>query len=153
MAPIRFGASFDTDGGSLHRVEAPLQGNHVGTEDAKLGSRTDEQQLGVGYQCREVRHGTDTQEDERRIPAGRDALIQDVEHRAFFVDADLQPGVHVEGNVTYQDTEADGDEQHRLEFLGNGQVDEEQTYHEHDEMSRRGVGKPRIGPEVGQVVA
>ena len=80
-------------------------------------------------------------------------LIQDVEYGTFFIDAYFEAGFHVEGNVADEDTEPDRDQQHRLEFLGYSQVNENQTYQEHDDVACRCVGKARIAPEIGQVVS
>ena len=43
--------------------------------DTELGSRSNQHQLRIGDKCREVRHGPDAQEDERRIPAGSYTLV------------------------------------------------------------------------------
>ena len=90
----------DTDSTGLHRVEAHGQRNHVCTEDTKLCGSTNQHQLGIGNQCREVGHCTDTEEDERRIPSRSNSLIQNVEYRPFFIDTDFKSGFHVERNIT-----------------------------------------------------
>ena len=80
-------------------------------------------------------------------------MVQDVEHRTFLIDADFQSGFHVKGDITDQHTESDGNQQHRLKFLGYCQVYEEQTYQDHSDMTCRCIGKARVRPEVGKVVS
>ena len=89
----------------------------ISTENTKLGSCTYQHQLRIGYQSREVGHGPDTQEDEWWIPPGCNPLIQDVQYRTFFVDADLQACFHVERYVTDKHTETDWNQQHGLKFV------------------------------------
>jgi len=148
MAPIRLGASFDErkmavgpsappddgDCAGLIGLKSKQQCYHVGAEDTKLGGGTDEHQLGVGDQGSEVGHGTYAEEDQRRIPSGRHSVVEDVEHRAFLVDADFKSGRGVERDVADQDTKSDGNEQHGLEVLLDGKPDEEETYSEHHKV-------------------
>ncbi len=79
--------------------KAEQEGHHVGTEDAKLSGRTDEHEFGVGDQGREVGHGTDAEEYQRRIPSCAHTVVEDVEHGALLIDADFESGGGVEGDV------------------------------------------------------
>lgn len=144
--------SDDTDGTGLARVEAHAQGDGVGTEDTELGGGSDEHQLRVGNQGREVGHGTDTQEDERRIPALYHTLIENVEYRPFFVDTQLQAGIF-ERYVTDEDTESDGDKQHGLKFFRDGQIDEEAPEKYHDEVAPHDIGETCIGEKFLNVLS
>ena len=100
----------------------------------------------VVHQGREVCHGTDTEEDQRRIPTLLHTLIEDVQYRALLVDTQLQTSVF-ERNITDQDTEADGDQQHRLELIANRQEDEQQADEQHDDVPWRRVRESCVGEE------
>ena len=80
-------------------------------------------------------------------------MVKDVQHRAFFINTHLQTCLDVEGNVPDEDTETDWNQQHRFKLLRDGEVDEEEAYQNHDQMSRRGVAEAGVGPEVCQVVS
>ena len=127
-------------------IEAHLQGDDVSTEDTELSGCTDQHQLWIGNQGREVGHGTDTEEDQRRIPTLLHTLIEDVQHGALLVDTQLQTSVF-ERNITDQDTEADGDQQHRLELIANRQEDEQQADEQHHDVPRRRVRESCVGEE------
>ena len=131
--------------------EAKCQGYHVSTEDTELGGSADEHELGIGDKRREVGHGTDTEENQRRIPAGGDAIVKDIEHRPFFIDTDFEAGLCVEGDITDKDTKADRHQQHGLEVLLDGKPDEEQTHEQHYEVAELGVGKAGEFPELHQI--
>ena len=72
-------AADDTDGGGFLRGEAEELGAHIGHEDTELGSRTEQQGLGVGDQGTEVGHGADAHEDQAGIDAELDAEVEDIE--------------------------------------------------------------------------
>jgi hypothetical protein len=80
-------------------------------------------------------------------------LIEDVEHRPFLVDANLVSWL--EGYVAYQDTKANGHEQHGLEVMLDGKVNEKQTHTEHYQAlgRQRNVVKTREVPELLQVLS
>ncbi len=61
------------------------QGNHVGAEDSKLGSGSNQDELRVGNECREVGHGSNAQEYEWRVPALFHSLVEDVQNGVVFV--------------------------------------------------------------------
>ena len=164
MAPSRLGASLDDrkravgsaddgDACGLVGLEPEGQGNHVGPEDAELGSRAYQNEFRIGYQGREVGHGSDAEEHQGRVPAGAHPLVERIEHGTFLVDADFQTCVYLERYVAYQYAEAYGDKQHWLKVSLEGQVQEEQAHNNHGEVSGRSVGKAGVRPEVGQVVA
>lgn len=48
------------------------------------------------------------------------AVVQDIEHGSFFIDADFETGTGIEGDITYEYAEAYGHEQQGLEVLLNG---------------------------------
>ena len=53
----------------------------------------------------------------------------------------------LERDVADEHTEADGDEQERLEVLFDGQVDEEAAHEEHYDVGPLAVGEPGEPPE------
>ena len=146
------GTTDDGDTGCLVGLEAKGQRQHVGTEDAKLGSAADEHQLGIGQQGREVGHGTDAQEDEWRIPALAHALVEDVEHGVVLIEAYLQSGIGTEGDITQDDTQSDGHQQQGLEVFLDGKIDEQGAYGYHDEVAHRGIGKACVGEKLVEVL-
>ena len=139
-------------GACLVGREADSESHHVCSEDTELGGGSDKHKLGVGDECGEVGHGTDAQKDERGIPAGSHAVVENVENRPFFVDADFEAGFSVERYITDKYAEAYGHQQHGLEVLFDGQPDEEQAYGKHHEVAELGVGKTGELPELQQVV-
>ena len=72
------------------------------------------------------------------------ALIKDIQHRIFFVYAQLQSGIF-EGYVTDKDTESDRDKQHRLKLFGYCQIDEDTAEKYHYQISNGYVGETCIG--------
>ena len=74
------GTTDNGDTSSLRGFKAHSQRYHISAEDTKLGGCANEHQLGIGQQCREVRHRTDAQKDERGIPSLSHTLIEDVQH-------------------------------------------------------------------------
>ena len=104
---------------------APDGFHHVGSEDAELGGGSDEHQFRIGYEGREVGHGSDAEEDERGIPSGAYAIVENIEHGALLIYADFEAGSGVEGYVANKDTESDGHEEHRFEILLDSEPDEE----------------------------
>ncbi len=146
------GAADDGYGTGLVGREAQKQGHHVGAEDAELGGRADKHQLRIGYQSREVGHGAYAEEYQRRIPSGRYAVVEDVEHGALLIDAHVEAGGGVERNVAYEYAEADRHQEHRLEVFLDGKPDKEKTYGQHDEMLPCGVVESCKDPELMEVV-
>ena len=146
------GAADDGDGAGLVRCETDGERHHVCAEDAELGGCADKHQLGIGDQGREVGHGADAEEYQRGIPAGANTVVEDVEHRSLFVDADFETGSRVERHVADKDAEADGHEQHRFEVFLYGEPDEKQTDKQHHKVARFGIGETCQFPELAQVV-
>ena len=126
------GAADDGDRPSLVGRESERQSAHVGREDTDLRRSADKHQFGVRNQRREVGHGAYAEEDQRRIDAVTDAEIEVVEHRAFLVDADSVAGHH--RDIADDDTETDRHQQHGLELVFDGEVEEEAPHGDHDEV-------------------
>src|SRR5699024_4949690 len=80
------GAADDADGSGVVAGEAQDHGADVGDEDAQLGGRAQEQAFGVGEQGAEIGHGADAHEDQRRVHAGLDADVEDVQQAAVAHD-------------------------------------------------------------------
>ena len=131
--------------------EAEGESHHVSTEDAKLSGCTDEHHLWIGEQSREVGHGADAKEDERWIPSGANASVEDVEHRAVFVDAYFVS--ELERNVTNQNTKPDWHKQHRFEFMLYRKINEEQTHKQHNQVWSCYIVKSGEFPELLEVLA
>ena len=99
MAPRRCGARWvvtkmavgavraadDADGTRFRRGEAEQAGEDEGDEDAQLRRRAQKQGFRVGDQGGKVRHRAHAHEDERRVDAQLDALIEVVEQSAVGV--------------------------------------------------------------------
>ena len=83
------GSSDDGDARRLVRLESQGQGYHISPENTELGGSTDQQKLRVGYQRREIRHGTDTEEDQRWVPPGFHTLIEEIQHGIILVKPGL----------------------------------------------------------------
>ena len=127
------GAADDTDGTGFGGGEAQRERPHVSGENTDLCGGADQHQLRIRNQCREVGHGTDAEEDQRRVYTFNNAEIEVIQYGTVFVDADFHTGR--EWDVTHQDTESDRDEQHRLKVSADGQVEEKQTYADYDQLS------------------
>ena len=141
-------AADDTDGAGFIGCEPEGKGEQIGSEDTHLGSRTDQDQPGLRDQRGKVRHRTDAQEDQRRVPAHLDALIQGVEDGAVLVDADVETREH--RDVADDHAEADRDEEQRLPFLEDGHGDEGNADGDHGNVLPGHVGKARVLPELLQ---
>ena len=142
------GSADDGDARRLVRLETQGQGYHVGPEDTELGGSTDQQKLRVGYQRREIRHGTDTEEYQRRIPSGLHPLIKNVQHGIILIQPDFKPD-GFKRNISQDNTQTDRNQKQRLEILLDGQPQEERTHQYHDPIPQLGICKARIGEEVG----
>ena len=140
------GTSDDADSTGLHRGEPEVQSDDVGTEDTELCRCTDEDQFRVGNQGGEVRHSADTQEDERGIEPLQHTEIEIVKYGSILIDTYLQ--AVGERDVADDDTEADGNQQHRFVLFQNGQGDEERADGNHDDVAQFGVGETRVAPEL-----
>ena len=145
------GTADDGDSASLVGCETKSESYDVGTKDTELCGSTDEHQLGIGDEGREVGHGTDAKEDQRGIPAGAHAIVKDIEYGTLFVDTDFKTGFGVERYVADEHTEADGHEKHRLEVLLDGKPDEEQAYRQHNKVLPCGVVESCQMPELREV--
>ena len=150
------GAADDGDRTGLVGRESERQSAHVGREDTDLRRSADKHQLGVRNQRREVGHGAHAEEDQRRIDAVTDAEIEVVEHRAFLVDADSVAGHH--RDIADDDTETDRHQQHGLELVFDGKIEEEAPHGDHDEvlvaaLLQEELRKSRLVHELGYAFA
>ena len=153
MAPIRLGESLELRKMAVGPSAPPMMAIPAACEGSKKLCRgTNEHQLRIGQQGREIGHGTDAQEDQRRIPALAHTLIENVEYGVVFIESDLQAGIGTEGDVAEDDTQSDGYEQQWLEVLLNGEPDEEGSHCNHDEVPDSGIGKGRIGQELLKIL-
>ena len=79
-------------------------------------------------------------------------LIEDVEHGAFLIEADLHSqtrlGIHKQRDVADDDTESDRHQQQRFPFLDYAQGDEHQADTYHYQMLGSHVGKAGELPEL-----
>ena len=141
----------DGDTCCLVGFKADSQGEHVCTEDTELRGCSDEYQLGIGDEGGEVGHGTDSQEDEWGIPPLSHTLIEDVQDRVVFVEADFKSGIGTERDVAEDDAQSDGDEQQRLKVFLDGEPDEEGSHSNHNEVGYRGIGEARVRQELIEV--
>jgi hypothetical protein len=129
----------DADGRRLvERELAGRQRQQQHREDAELSGRADEHHARVGKQRAEVGHRADADEQEQREELGLDAgLIKRIEDALGLLAG--HDGAQVQahacaGDVRQDRAHADGDEQDRLVFLGDGQVDEQAADGEHEQV-------------------
>ena len=108
-------------------------GQQEGDEDAQLGGRAEEEALGIGDQRSEIRHRADPHEDERRVDAELDAVIQVIQETARLP---VLASVHdaAQRYVRQEHAEGDGHEQERLELLDDAQVEKHAGYRDHDQV-------------------
>ena len=142
-------AADDADGRSLLTGKAQPLGAQEGGEDTQLRSSTQQQALRVGDQRTEVGHGTNAQEDQRRINTQLNAHVEHIAQAA--VVQDVNPGgvqqnfvahtnkvLHVDdvaaGQVGQDHTKRDGQQQQRLKAADDGQVQQEAAHHQHNDV-------------------
>ncbi|OAV72961.1 hypothetical protein Barb7_03025 [Bacteroidales bacterium Barb7] len=70
----------------------------------------------------------------------------------MFVNPQLQAGI-LKRYIANQDTEPDGNKEHRFKFVPDGEVDEEQTYRYHDQVTGRCIINSCVGQEQLKVLA
>ena len=73
-------------------------------------------------------------------------LIEAVQYRPLLINTYLKTCV-LERDITDQDTKSDRDQKHRFKLIFNRQEYKQQTYQNHDEMSRSSVVYTCIGKE------
>ena len=136
-------AADDADGGSF------LQGEHAGHQrkgeravHAKLRRGTEKHALGVRDQGREVGHAADAKEDQRRIDAEFDALIQPVKKARLCVGLQAR-----KRQVRKQHAEGNGQKKQRLILFGDRKVDQKACDADHHGLLPRQCGKTGSGPE------
>ena len=78
--------------------------------------------------------------------------IEDIQHRSLLVNADFQSGFKRERNVAYQNAKTDGHEEHRLEVLGNGKVNEDAADNRHHHITDFHIAKARVFPKDLQIL-
>ena len=96
--------------------------------------------------------GTNAKEDKWRVPSLADTLIEDVQHRVVFIKSNLQSGISTEGDVAQDDAQSDGHQEKWFKILLDGKPDADNSYHDHGEVSCRGIRKARIGQELIEVL-
>ena len=99
----------DTNSPCFVGSKAPKKSKHISPKDTKLRCRPNEHELGIGDKSREVGHRSDAQENKRRIPALPHPLVEDIEHRALFVNTDLQTCI-LKWDIADEHTKANRDE-------------------------------------------
>ena len=105
------------------------RGQNQGQEDAELGGRAEEKQLGVGEQRPEVDHGADADEQQQRKNFGRlDAYIEQPLYDAVF------PKHAGFRQIDQNGTEAHGQQQRGFHLLFDGQEDEQAADDPHDRL-------------------
>ena len=62
------------------------------------------------------------------------------------------PASATEGDVAQDDAQSDGHQEKWFEILLDGKPDADNSYHDHGEVSCRGVCKARIGQELIEVL-
>ena len=77
--------------GFLRRKDAEHHSTDKCEENTKLSGRTEQKALRICNQGAEVSHGTDAEENKRRINAEFDALIQIIEQTAVCGGSDNTP--------------------------------------------------------------
>ncbi len=146
------GTADNGDSACLVWCEAQQKCHHICTKNTELCGRSDEHQLRIGDEGRKIGHGADAEEDERRIPAGRHAVVENVEHRAFLVNAHFKTGGGVERDIADENAEANRHQEHGFEILLDSKPYEEKTYGKHHEVAELSVGETSQFPELTQVV-
>ena len=141
-------AAYDAYGTRLVGREAQGEREQVGPEYADLGGCAYEHEPGLGNERREISHGPYAQENQGRIPALADSLVEYVQHRALLVDAHVKPGQ--DGDVAHNDAEAYGDQQQRLPFLDYAEHNEQHAYGYHRDVGECSVGEAGEVPELGE---
>ena len=146
----------DSAGFRLGKAEEDRAGE--GDKDTDLRGSAEDQALGVGDQRTEVGHAADAEEDQRRIDAELDALIEIVEQAAvlgiFIIDLaadllhDMPGGSRIGGvgdlnqtdmrrrhdrgiEIDEQHTEGDGQQEQRLILLFDGEIEQEARNRDH----------------------
>ena len=129
----------DGDRAGFLGIKAQGDGGCESPEDTDLSGGSQKHQFGVGDQVGEVGHRADAQEDQRRVNAQFDTLVQVVHHRAFFLR--VHADVFRSGNVAQDHTETDGNQQQGFESPEDGQHDVGKADDDHDEVSVVDVGE------------
>ena len=146
-------AADDADGAGFRAGEAHETAAHEGDEDAQLGSRAQQQGLGVGDEGTEVRHSAHAHEDQAGIDAELHAQIEVIEESRLGdenIPVDVPPGkkfrmVEVRsGKVRQQHAERDGQQQQRFELMFDGQVQQKEGHTDHNQTA-----PPHIGEKTG----
>ena len=151
-------AADDADSAGFRLGKAEEDRAREGDENTDLRRRAEDQALGVGDQRTEVGHAADAEEDQRRIDAQLDALIEIVQQAAvlgiFIIDLaadllhDMSGGSRIGGvgdlnqadmrrrhdrgiEIDEQHTEGDGQQQQRLILLFDREIDQKAGYRNH----------------------
>lgn len=125
----------DGDGGRILDVKAQQGGHTEGEEDAELGRRAEEHQLGVGEQRGEVDHGADAHKEQQREELVGDAGVKQDAERPNLGDPFHHLGNRPRhGKVDQNGAETDGQQQRRLHLLLDAQVDEQCADGPHDNL-------------------
>ncbi len=120
------------------------QGRH---EDPQLGGRPQQERDGPPQEGTEIGEDSHTQEDEGRKQLGLYSLVVDQGDDAAAI------GTHVgQGEVGQEGSEADGDEQQGLVFLGYRQVNQDPAHQKHHPISPGQMSEPGLLEESGQYV-
>ena len=151
IAPMRSGASSsdNTYGSGLVGIESQEKCQEISSEYSCLCGGTDKQQPGLGYEGREVSHCADAKEDERRVPSLLDSLVERVQHRTVLVDTYVQSREH--GDVPYDHSETDGDEEQGLPPFLDGYRNEQDADQDHGDVLPCRVGEPGEIPELLEI--
>ena len=115
-----------------------------------MGSGSDKHQPGLGNEGGEVGHCTYSEENQRRVPAFDDSLVEYVEHRTFFIYAYVHS--RRQGNVAYDYSETYGDKQQWLPFFDYSEGYEQGTDCQHKDMLPGAVVEARKAPELLKAV-
>ena len=145
-----------------------------GGKDAQLGSGTQKQALGIGNQRTKVGHGAYAQEDKAGIDAGLHSNIENIQKsslgqymsvtvivRTVGIEELFVPHLCVEQSCTRQISQnhakGDGEQQQRLIFLLDGQVQKHATDAQHHQVlpscSYKEGGESHFAVEVFQGLA
>ncbi len=127
-----------------------MKGNYICPEDSYLCGGSDKHEPRLGNQGGEIRHRSDSEEYERRIPAVADTRVEDVHHGAFLIDSYLQ--AFCERDVADYHAESYRHEQKRLPVFFDGNGDECYSYAYHHDVLPCHIGEACVLQELLQAV-
>ena len=121
------------------------KGSDESCKDAELCGCSQKQGLGVGNERAEVRHGSYAHEDQNREETALDTGIEedlDESHGALCTccKRGIASGDVGERDVGKHAAHSDGDEQQGLESLLDGQIEEQESHEDHDEVAPAETG-------------